>query len=335
MTADRPKAPGKNHREGISLRELFKLFPDDETARKWFERMRWGDAPWCPHCGSYKVKNCTHHSMPYRCGEKDCRKRFSVRIGTPMQDTKLGYQVWAIAIYLLTTSLKGQSSMKLHRDLDVTQTTAWFLAHRIRETFNARTSSTTPDMSGPVEVDEAYFGGLRKNMSNSKRKELAEQGAGRGPDGKTAVVGIKDRDTNTVRVNVVDDTQRDTLVGFIDDNIDPDATIYTDEATVYEGLSNHGAVKHSVKEYVNGQIHINGMESFWSTLKRAHKGTFHKMSPKHLNRYVQEFAGRHNVREEDTLTQMALVVQGFEGKRLTFDQLKMPNGRSSSARPLM
>ena len=169
------KAPGKAHREGISLIELFQMFPNDDAAQAWLEEQRWGGEPWCPHCGSFNVRHNNHKSMPWRCAERECRKRFSVRVGTPLQGSPLAYQIWVVAIYLLTTSLKGQSSMKLHRDLKVTQKTAWFLAHRIRNSFAAPGSG---QFAGPVEVDETYMGGKRKNMSNAKRKEPA--GTGRG-----------------------------------------------------------------------------------------------------------------------------------------------------------
>ena len=321
------KAPGKAHREGISLIELFQMFPNNEAAQAWLEEQRWDGEPWCPHCGSFNVKHNNHKSMPWRCAERDCRKKFSVRVGTPLQGSPLGYQIWVVAIYLLTTSLKGQSSMKLHRDLKVTQKTAWFLAHRIRKTF---TDGNEP-FAGPVEVDETYMGGKRANMSNAKRKELA--GTGRGAVGKVAVVGVKDRATKQVAAKVVKSTDAPTLQGFVVDHTAPGATVYSDDASAYESLPfNHETVKHSLSQYVKGDAHTNGIESLWSMLKRAHKGIYHKMSPKHLDRYVQEFAGRHNLRDTDTLTQMAVVVRGLEGKRLTYAALKQPNGLSSGAR---
>ena len=322
------KAPGQAHRKGLSIRGLLKQFPDDDTAQAWLEEQRWGGEPWCPHCGSFNVRRNNHKSMPGRCAERECRKRFSVRVGTPLQGSHLGYQTWVLAIYLLTTSLKGQSSMKLHRDLEVTQKTAWFLAHRIRDAFSE------PDkggFAGPVEVDETYIGGLRKNMSNAKRKELA--GTGRGAVGKTAVVGAKDRATKQVRAKVVERTDAATLQGFVIDHAAPDVTVYSDDSTAYESLPfDHDTVKHTLSEYVRGDVHTNGIEGLWSMFKRAHKGIYHKMSPKHLDRYVQEFAGRHNFRGQDTIDQMADVVRGFEGKRLTYDTLKQDNGLSSGAR---
>lgn len=169
-------------------------------------------------------------------------------------------------------------------------------------------------LAGPVEVDETYVGGKRKNTPKSKREKLT----GRGPVGKTAVVGAKDRETNQVAAKVVTSTDKETLQGFVEDYPAKDATVCTDDASAYEGMKfDHDSVKHSLKEYVRGDVHTNGIESLWSLLKRAHKGTFHKMSPKHLDRYVQEFAGRHNVRNRDTVEQMKSVRNGMEHRRLT------------------
>ena len=229
-------------------------------------------------------------------------------------------------MFLLTTSLKGVASMKLHRDLGVTQKTAWFLAHRLRD---AMTNKDEITYNGPVEVDETYVGGKRKNMPKSKRERMT----GRGPAGKTAVVGAKDRATNQVAAKVVESTDKETLQGFVEDHAAKDATVYTDGHGSYEGMKfDHDTVKHSLKEYVRGDVHTNGIESLWSMLKRAHKGTFHKMSPKHLDRYVQEFAGRHNMREQDTKDQLATLRGGMDHKRLRYEDLVRANGLESGAR---
>ena len=288
----------------MSLMAIMRMFPDDATAEKWFVNERWGDTVCCPHCGSENVQSGSKHPrMPYRCREKECAKMFSVKTGTVMQSSKLGYQTWAIAIYLLTTHLKGVSSMKLHRDLEITQKSAWHLAHRLRESLG----ETDGPFSGPVESDETFFGGVRKNMSRAKRKATTK----RGTHGKTAVVSAKDRARNKVAARVVKDTTLPTLQDFVLWHAKPGSIIYTDEASSCRGLPYwHEAVCHSVGEYVRREAHVNGVESFWSILKRAHKGTFHKISPKHLNRYVQEFAGKHNLRELDTLAQMRTLPAG-------------------------
>ena len=167
-------------------------------------------------------------------------------------------------------------------------------------------------------------------MPLSKRKTLK----GRGAVGKTAVVGVKDRESGEVRAEVVENTDGETLKGFVREHVEPGATIYTDEAAAYKGMPefDHEAVNHSVGEYVDGMAHTNGIESFWSMLKRAHKGTFHKISPKHLDRYVRKFAGKHNIRDSGTLVQMRDTVTRLVGRNLLYRDLDADNGLSSGAR---
>ena len=323
------KAPGKSYREGITLVELFEMFPTEKAATRWFEETLWGDIRCCGKCGSTKTRKASHTTMPYWC--QDCRSYFSVRTGTPMARSKIPLQKWAIAIYLCVTSLKSISSMKLHRDIGVSQPAAWFMLHRIREAWAEETGGLGNQFKGPVEVDETYVGGRRATMSNSKRKALAH--TGRGAVGKTAVVGIKDRKANKVRAKVVERTDAETLQGFVYHHADIFSKLYTDESKAYKGIQyRHETVKHSVCEFVRGQAHTNGIESFWSVLKRAHKGTFHKISPKHLNRYVQEFAAKHNMRESGTLAQMREVVARMVGRNLLYRDLISDNGLSSGAR---
>ena len=305
-------APGKHFRKGITLMELFKMFPDDETAEEWFVENRWPDGLRCAHCeGDNVAEQGNHPQMPFHC--RDCRKFFSVKTNSFMHSSKVGYQKWIVAIYLITTNLKGVSSMKLHRDIGVTQKTAWHMLHRIREAWNI--SGDTYE--GEVEVDESYFGGKE---SNKHAKDKLN--AGRGTVGKTAVVGMKNRDTNQVQAEVVEATDKATLQGFVVENTTPDTVVYTDEAMAYSGLPRtHLAVGHGVGEYVREQAHTNGLESFWSMLKRGYTGTYHHISPKHLHRYVDEFSGRHNVRPLDTIDQMELVARRAAGKQLRYKDL--------------
>ena len=321
------KAPGKHYRRGLTLSQLFKKFPDEGAAQVWFSEEFWPDGPYCPHCGSINVQaSIKHPTMTHRCRDCPNRRMFSLKTGTVMQGSPLSYRTWAIAIYLVTTNLKGVSSMKLHRDLGISQKSAWFLAHRLRETWK-----THYFFKGPVEVDETFVGGNRKNMSRKKRKELS--GTGRGPKGKTIVAGVKDRDTNKVSARVVKATDAHTLQLFINERVCKTATVYTDEHGGYASIKNdHEAVKHSTGEYVKGEVSTQGIESFWAMLKRAHKGTYHKLSPKHLDRHVQEFSGRHNAREMDTINQMQAMATGMRHKRLQYTQLTAYNGLSSGAR---
>ena len=318
------KAPGKAHREGISLLELAEMFPDEEAARKWFEAIFWPNGErFCPNCGTDNNYECKHKEMPYRC--RDCKRYFSVKTGTCMAKSPIPLRKWVYAVYLELTSLKGVSSMKLHRDLKISQSAAWFMLQRIRESF--ADDGPKVRFEGPVEVDETAIGGLERNKHESQREHR-----GRGTVGKTTVVGAKDRKTGQVSARVVKSRDSETLQGFVHEHTAEGAEVYTDDYSGYKGLPNHETVKHSVSEYVAGHVHTQGIESFWSMLKRAHKGVYHKVSPKHLQRYVNQFAGRHNIRELDTLEQMALVTEGLAGKRLTYKALVADNGLDSFAR---
>ena len=319
------KAPGKAHRKGLTLVQMMDMFPTEDAAVAWFESVLWPNERCCGKCGSTRTREVPNAKpMPYWC--TDCRSYFSVRTGTPIARSNVPLRKWAIAIYLCLTSLKSLSSMKLHRDIGVSQPTAWFMLHRIRE---AWAGENDDPFDGPVEFDETYFGGKRRNKSNADRKEAT----GRGPVDMTAVVGAKDRATNQVSAKVVQDTDKATLQEFVADNAESDAVVFTDDAAAYEGIPNpHETVKHSVSEYVRGMAHTNGIESFWSMLKRAHKGTFHKISPKHLQRYVSEFAGKHNIRNSGTLSQMRDTVARLIGRNLLYRNLVAGNGLDSGAR---
>ncbi len=207
--------PRKHYRRGISMMEVSDMFSTEASATRWFESWLWPDGEiTCMKCGStdaYRVKS--GKPMPYRC--RDCRQYFSLKTGTAMEHSPLPLHLWGWAIYLEMTNLKGVSSMKLARDLNVRQATAWHMLHRIREAF----ADVASNFDGPVEVDETYMGGRQRNMPKHKRAP------GRGSVGKTAVVGIKDRPTRRVAARVVESTDRDTLQGFVKERTKPGAKV--------------------------------------------------------------------------------------------------------------
>lgn len=230
-----------------------------------------------------------------------------------MHGANIGYQKWAIAICLIATGIKGVSSMKLHRDLGITQKSAWYMAHRIKKAWDC----AVENFYGEVEVDERFIGG--KESNNHAGKNLH---AGRSTVGKIAVAGTKERDTNQVKAKDVPHTGKESLQKFVTDNTEKDSTIYTDEASAYKGIPReHKSVKHSVGEFVNEQAHTNGIESFWAMLKRGYHGIYHQMSRKHIQRYIIEFQERHNTRAMDTAAQMKNVVAGSVEKRVSCGDL--------------
>ena len=302
--------------ECISLMELFEMFPNDEAARKWFESRMWPNGRRCPNCGSGQTTENRHRTNPYWC--LTCHTNFSVKTGTIMHRSKIGYQKWAIATHMFAINLKDVSSVKLHLDLKITQRSAWFMARRFREA--RRALAGADDMASPVEIDEAHMGDKEKNKHVDKKHTVP----------KVAVVGAKDRDTGKITAKPVPETAKARLENFVESHVGHAAKKYTDENPAYGSLPNH-AVNHGAGQYVRGDVHINGMESFRALLKRGHVGMFHRMSPEHMHRYVNEFAGRSNIRDLDTIDMMGTVAACTTGKRLTYARL-LENGAHARKR---
>lgn len=305
----------KDKPQYISLFQFFKELPHEEAARKFYEAARWPNGVICPICDKKKPvsKVKSKKPQPYHC--KECRKYFSVKVGTVMEASPISLQKWLMATYLMTVARKGISSCQLSRELEITQKSSYFLLSRIRKAWETKDFM----LSGVVEVDESFFGGKEKNKHADKKLH-----AGRGGVGKVAVLGLIERDRNRVKAFPITDTQNTTLHNLIKENVETGSIVYTDEHRGYLGLSGyrHESVKHSVGEYVRDMASTNGVESFWALLKRGYMGTFHHISAKHLHRYVTEFSTRHNMRDMLPMERFEHTIRMMSNKRLTYNQLK-------------
>ena len=264
--------------------------------------------------------------MPYR--RRGCRKHFSVMSRTLMHASKLGAQTWLLAIFLIVANPKGRSSVQLAADLGVTQQTAWHLAHRIRAML---AEGGMPGFAGPVEVDETFIGGKAKNMHAKTRRQRIH---GRGAADKIPVVGVKDRATSRVAAVPVHEvstaTATATATAMVAATTRPGADVFTDGSRFYDPLAamgfRHARVIHSVGEYVRGNVSTNGVENYWSLLKRAYIGTFRYMSDEHLHRYIDEHSFRYNRRSDHVLRRMGEAATAMDGRSLTYRELTGSRG---------
>jgi transposase-like protein len=280
-----------------SFAQMLSALPTDESCREYLEAIRWSGAPVCPHCGTantnhYKLKTKGEFKGLYKC--RDCKERFTVTVGTMFEGSHIPIRKWFIALYIFSSHKKGISSHQLASDLGITQKSAWFMLGRMRAAFSI---DKPTDLGSVVQADESFVGGKNKNRHADKK---AEESQGRSTKDKTPVLGMVGS-TDKVHTTVVADTKAKTLKPIIENLVSNGSIIVTDEWQAYKGLANnyaHIVVNHKENQYVSGAFHTNGIENFWSLLKRGIYGIYHHASPKHLHRYCDEFAFRFNARKE-------------------------------------
>ena len=296
-----------------NLLEMMREIPDEQTAIDHFTAIRWKQGEFCPHCGSTRVYHFAD-KRTHKCG--DCRKRFSIRVGTIFEDSKLPMRTWMLAIWLITSHKKGIASTQLAKDLGITQKSAWFVLHRLRHA--AQTQSFNRPLTGEVEADETFIGGKEKNKHAWQRTGGKQGGAG-----KVAVLGILQRE-GELRTGLTPSLSARNVQSAVRDNVEAGSLVLTDEHPSFRGLSRdyiHHTVNHSAGEYVRKfYIHTNGIESVWALFKRQIIGTHHYLSPKHLSRYLGEMTWRFNRREVGEGARVNMLLDQSAG-RLRYKEL--------------
>jgi transposase-like protein len=309
----------------VTLQQAIVYFGDSDRAFDYAKFLRWPDGKvTCPRCGSDSNSFVKTRKLWFCNG---CKKQFTAKVGTIFEDSPIGLDKWMTAVWMICNCKNGISSYEIHRAIGVTQKTAWFMLHRIREAMKSGSIMKMGSDGGPVEVDESYIGGNPERMH--RRRRLASQTAVNARSAKVPVFGMLDREARKVRAQVVPNVKRATIQEAILAGVDKGSTIYSDSYPVYDGLRAkefiHETVNH-VREYVRGEVHTQGIENFRSLLKRALRGTYVAVEPFHLDRYVTEQVFRFNNRatKDNPLTdedRFALAMSQVAGRRLTYAQL--------------
>ena len=304
-----------------SFAKMLEVLPTDEACRNYLEQIRWNGTPTCPHCATvdnnaYRLKTKGIFKGMYKC--RSCQQRFTVTVKTMFEDSHLPLRKWFIAIYIFSSHKKGISSHQLAKDLGITQKSAWFMLGRIREAF--RVKSMDMQMTGLIQADETFVGGKNKNRHEDKKVHEAQ---GRSTKAKTPVFGMV-QNGDKVFTMVVPDTKAKTLKPIIENMVSTGSIVVTDEWIGYSGLNkthSHVVMNHKAKEYVRGGFHTNGIENFWSHLKRGLYGVYHHASPEHLHRYCDEFSFRYNARKISDSERFDFSLRNTENFRLTYKAL--------------
>jgi transposase-like protein len=302
--------------EPKTLQQAIVYFADPDNCLNYLVAHRWADGVVCPSCGSKDVSFVASRRV-WQCKTRHPKSQFSIKVGTIFEDSPIGLDKWLTAMWMLANCKNGASSWEIHRTLGVTQKSAWFMLQRIRLAMQGKNSGK---LGGEVEVDETFIGGKARNMHGSKRARVI---TGTGGKDKAMVMGMLERG-GTVRAMVVENRRRSELQKQVREHVEAGAAIFTDELPSYKGLSTeyeHAVINHAV-EYVNGNIHTNGMENFWSLLKRGLHGTYVSVEPFHLFRYIDEQAFRYNNRKDmNDADRFSLAVSQIVGKRLTYKEV--------------
>jgi transposase-like protein len=312
-----------------TLLDAVKHFSDFDNCKKAMIALRWPDGVTCPTCGS-KAVYWDSSRKGWECKTRHPKRKFTLKTGTIFEDSPLGLDKWLPAVWMIANMKNGISSWELHRATGVTQKTAWFMLHRIRLAMQDETSGGK--LGGDVEVDETYIGGKARFMHKDKRARVIPSSK---LAGKVAVMGLLERHPETgrskVRTTVVPNAKRHHLRPVIDVNIERGANVFTDNLRSYIGLDRdyvHGVIDHA-EAYVDGQVHTNGLENYWSLLKRAIKGTYVNVEPFHLFRYLDEQAFRFNQRTLTDSERFTDALRGVIGKRVMYKDLTAaPNANS-------